>query len=204
MPAVTERGVRVGQGARQRPPWCAGIRRQGGTCGGDRGVLKRGHGGCIGASDEETPPPVGSGAAAPSTPGCSNTRGPPAASWCWRSPSEGITALLLIAAGVADRPRRRRCVPRPSERWTSLRALLALLAVVAGPRFLAWAAERTAHRVSASAKSELRRAPPNSVPRLGPAGLERNDTGRLSTLLTTASTRSTAISPVTCPNCSWP
>ena len=50
---------------------------------------------------------------------------------------------------------------------------------------LAWAAERTAHRASASAKSELRRAAAEHVAALGPAGLERSDTGRLSTLLTT-------------------
>jgi ATP-binding cassette, subfamily C, bacterial CydCD len=63
-------------------------------------------------------------------------------------------------------------------------SLLALVAVVACRSVLAWAAERTAHRASASAKSELRRATAEHVATLGPAGLDRNDPGRLSTLLT--------------------
>ena len=63
--------------------------------------------------------------------------------------------------------------------------LVALLAVVAGRAALAWAAERAAHRASASAKSELRRAAATRVAALGPHGLEAGDTGRLSVLLTT-------------------
>ena len=97
----------------------------------------------------------------------------------------GITALLLIAQAwliahvIAGAFLHHRTLE-------SLRGgLLALLAVVAGRSFLAWAAERTAHRASASAKSELRRAAAERVAGLGPAGLERNDPGRLSTLLTT-------------------
>ena len=69
---------------------------------------------------------------------------------------------------------------------TSLRgALFALLAVIVGRSVLAWAAERAAHRASASAKSELRHAAAEHVAALGPAGLERSESGRLSTLLTT-------------------
>ena len=63
--------------------------------------------------------------------------------------------------------------------------LLALLAVVAGRAFLAWAAERAAFRASASAKSDLRRAAAERVGALGPSGLERHDTGQLTVLLTT-------------------
>ena len=64
-------------------------------------------------------------------------------------------------------------------------ALLALLAVIAGRSVLAWGAERTAHRASASAKSELRRAAAEKVAALGPAALEGSEPGRISTLLTT-------------------
>jgi ATP-binding cassette subfamily C protein CydCD len=96
----------------------------------------------------------------------------------------GATALLLIAQAwliahiVAGAFLDHRTL-------TSLRgSLLALLAVVAGRSVLAWGAERTAHRASASAKSELRRAAAEHVAALGPAGLERNDPGRLSSLIT--------------------
>jgi ATP-binding cassette subfamily C protein CydCD len=60
-----------------------------------------------------------------------------------------------------------------------------LLAVVAARAVLAWAAERAAHRASASAKSELRRATAERVAALGPEGLERRDPGQLSVLVTT-------------------
>jgi len=63
--------------------------------------------------------------------------------------------------------------------------LVALLAVVAGRAALAWAAERAAHRASAAAKSELRRAAAARVAALGPQGLEGRDAGQLSVLLTT-------------------
>lgn len=99
--------------------------------------------------------------------------------------SGGLTALLLIAQAwliaevVADAFLDHRSL-------ASLRgALLALLAVVLGRSLLAWAAERTADRASASAKSELRRAAVGHVAELGPAALERNDPGRLGTLMTT-------------------
>jgi ATP-binding cassette subfamily C protein CydCD len=97
----------------------------------------------------------------------------------------GLTALLLIAQAwliahvVAG-------AFLDHQSLAKLRgALLALLAVVAGRSLLAWAAERTAHRASASAKSELRRATAEHVAALGPAGFERNDPGRLSMLMTT-------------------
>ena len=97
----------------------------------------------------------------------------------------GLTALLLIGQAwliaqiVAGAFLDHRSL-------TSLHgALLAFLAVIAGRSVLAWAAERTAHRASASAKSELRHAAAEHVAALGPAGLERSETGRLSTLLTT-------------------
>jgi ATP-binding cassette, subfamily C, bacterial CydCD len=97
----------------------------------------------------------------------------------------GVTALLLIAQAwliahvVAGAFLDHRTL-------ASLRgALLALLAVIGGRSLLAWAAERTAHRASAAAKSELRQATAEHVAALGPAGLERTDPGRLSTLMTT-------------------
>jgi len=96
----------------------------------------------------------------------------------------GATALLvvaqafLIATAVAGAFVDHRSV-------ASLRLpLIALLAVVAGRAVLAWAAERAAHRASASAKSELRRAAASRVAALGPQGLERRDTGQLSVLMT--------------------
>jgi len=97
----------------------------------------------------------------------------------------GATALLvvaqasLIATIVAGAFVEHRSV-------TSLRTPIAvLLAVIAGRAALAWAAERAAHRASASAKSELRRAASARVATLGPSGLERRDTGQLSVLMTT-------------------
>jgi ATP-binding cassette subfamily C protein CydCD len=96
----------------------------------------------------------------------------------------GLTALLLIAQAwliahvVAGAFLDHRTL-------ASLRnALLALLAVIAGRSLLAWAAERAAHRASASAKSELRRTATEHVAALGPTGLEGSEMGRLSTLLT--------------------
>jgi ATP-binding cassette, subfamily C, bacterial CydCD len=60
-----------------------------------------------------------------------------------------------------------------------------LLAVIVGRAVLAWATERAAHRASASAKSELRRSAAAHIAALGPAGLDRQDRGRLSVLATT-------------------
>jgi thiol reductant ABC exporter CydD subunit len=97
----------------------------------------------------------------------------------------GATALLLIAQAwliahvVAGAFLNHRTLGalRPS--------LFALLGVIVGRSVLAWAAERAAHRASASAKSELRRAAAAQVAGLGPAGLEGSETARISTLLTT-------------------
>ncbi|HWF16915.1 MAG TPA: thiol reductant ABC exporter subunit CydD [Acidimicrobiales bacterium] len=67
----------------------------------------------------------------------------------------------------------------------SLRApVIALLAIVAGRALLAWAAERAAFRASASAKSDLRRAAAERAAALGPAALDRRDTGQVAVLLT--------------------
>jgi ATP-binding cassette subfamily C protein CydCD len=97
----------------------------------------------------------------------------------------GLTALLLIAQAwliahvVAGAFLHHRSLG-------SLRTtLLALFGVIAGRSLLAWGAEAAAHRASASAKSELRRATAAHIAGLGPAGLEESEAGRLTTLLTT-------------------
>ena len=97
----------------------------------------------------------------------------------------GATALLvvaqawLIATIVADAFVHHRSL-------ASVRTpVLLLAATVLGRSFLAWLSERAAHRASASAKSELRRAAAERVAALGPAGLEGRDTGELSVLMTT-------------------
>jgi thiol reductant ABC exporter CydD subunit len=97
----------------------------------------------------------------------------------------GATALLLIAqAWLIARIVAGAFLDHQT--LGSLRgALLTLLAVIAGRSVLAWSAERTAHRASASAKSELRRAAAEKVAALGPATLEGSEAGRISTLLTT-------------------
>jgi ATP-binding cassette subfamily C protein CydCD len=97
----------------------------------------------------------------------------------------GFTALLLIAqAWLIARIVAGAFLDHQA--LGSLRgALLSLLAVIAGRSVLAWVGERTAHRASASAKSDLRRAATEHVAALGPVGLEGTETGRLSTLLTT-------------------
>jgi ATP-binding cassette, subfamily C, bacterial CydCD len=69
---------------------------------------------------------------------------------------------------------------------SSLRTpLILLLAVIVGRAVLAWATERAAHRASASAKSELRHSAAAHIATLGPAGLDHQDRGRLSVLVTT-------------------
>ncbi len=97
----------------------------------------------------------------------------------------GITALLVVAqawiiATVVDE------AYFHHGSISSLRDPLGLLlAVIVGRALLAWATERAAHRASASAKSELRRAAAGHVAALGPSGLARHDRGRLSVLVTT-------------------
>jgi ATP-binding cassette, subfamily C, bacterial CydCD len=96
----------------------------------------------------------------------------------------GMTALLVVAqawliASVVNGA----FVHHRSA--ASLRTALGLLLVViAGRALLAWAAERAAQRASASAKSELRAHAAEHVAALGPAGLERQDPGQLTVLLT--------------------
>jgi ATP-binding cassette subfamily C protein CydCD len=69
---------------------------------------------------------------------------------------------------------------------TSLRAPLAvLLAVVLGRAVLAWAAERAAHRASATAKSELRSAAAARIAGRDSSTSGQHDAGRLTVLLTT-------------------
>lgn len=90
-----------------------------------------------------------------------------------------IAQAWLIATIVADAFIEHRSLG-------SLRGpLIALLLVVAARSFLAWAAERAAQRSSASVKSELRVQAAERVAALGPTGLEGQDTGRLSVLMTT-------------------
>jgi ATP-binding cassette subfamily C protein CydCD len=90
-----------------------------------------------------------------------------------------IAQAWLIATVVADAFLEHRGA-------ASLRGpLVALLAVVVGRAVLAWATERAAFRASAAAKSDLRQGAAARVAALGPAGLERHDTGQLTILLTT-------------------
>ncbi len=97
----------------------------------------------------------------------------------------GMTALLLVAqawliATVAND------AFFHHGSLSSLRDPLGLLlAVIVGRAVLAWATERAAQRASASAKSELRRSAADHIAALGPAGLDRQDRGRLSVLVTT-------------------
>ena len=97
----------------------------------------------------------------------------------------GVTALLVVAqawliATVADD------AFFHHGSVSSLRDPLGLLlAAIAGRAVLAWATERAAHRASASAKSELRSSAAEHIAALGPAGLDRQDRGRLSVLVTT-------------------
>ena len=96
-----------------------------------------------------------------------------------------ITALLVVAqawliASVANAA----FLHRGS--LASLRDPLGLLlAVIVGRGILAWATERAAYRASASAKSELRQSAAEHIAALGPAGLDRQDRGRLGILVTT-------------------
>jgi ATP-binding cassette, subfamily C, bacterial CydCD len=97
----------------------------------------------------------------------------------------GATALLLIAqawliativAGAFIEHRTTASLRMP---------LVALVLVIVGRVALAWAAERAAHRASASAKSELRLAAAQQIAALGPSGLDGRPPGELSVLLTT-------------------
>ncbi len=97
----------------------------------------------------------------------------------------GMTALLVVAqAWLIATVVNEAFFHRGS--ISSLRGPLGLLlAVIIGRALLAWATERAAHRASASAKSELRHAAAERIAALGTEGLDRQDRGRLSVLVTT-------------------
>ncbi len=97
----------------------------------------------------------------------------------------GMTALLVVAqAWLIATVVNEAFFHRGS--ISSLRGPLGLLlAIIIGRALLAWATERAAHRASASAKSELRHAAAEHVAALGTDGLDRQDRGRLSVLVTT-------------------
>ena len=97
----------------------------------------------------------------------------------------GMTALLVVAqAWLIATVVNEAFFHRGS--ISSLRGPLGLLlAVIIGRALLAWATERAAHRASASAKSELRHAAAEHIAALGTDGLDRQDRGRLSVLVTT-------------------
>ena len=90
--------------------------------------------------------------------------------------------VLVQAFAVAE------LVVRPFQQGAdvaSLRApLLVLAAVVIGRALLAWAAEVSAHRISADVKYSLRQQLLEHVVRLGPAWLSGKATGELATLAT--------------------
>ena len=95
-----------------------------------------------------------------------------------------LAALLVLAQAfvVAE------LVVRPFQQGAdvaSLRApLLVLAGVVFGRALLAWAAEVSAHRISAEVKSSLRQQLLEHVVRLGPAWLSGKATGEIATLAT--------------------
>ncbi len=68
---------------------------------------------------------------------------------------------------------------------TQVRSLLVVLAcVIFGRSLLAWLGERAAQRASAAAKSDLRTALVQRIVQLGPAGIDRQRSGRLVVLST--------------------
>ena len=98
----------------------------------------------------------------------------------------GVTALLVVAQAwlIAT------VVNEAFFHHGSLSSLrdplvLLLLAVIVGRAVLAWATERTAHRASASAKSELRHSAAEHIAALGRPAWSREDNGRLTVLVTT-------------------
>jgi thiol reductant ABC exporter CydD subunit len=97
----------------------------------------------------------------------------------------GVTAGLvlaqawLIANTISD-------VVVHHQGMAHVRTLVALLAlVILGRSLVAWLSERAAQRASASAKSDLRTALVERVVQLGPAGIDRERSGRLVVLSTT-------------------
>ena len=96
----------------------------------------------------------------------------------------GVTAGLvlaqawLIANTISD-------VVVDHQGLAHVRTLVVLLAmVILGRSLLAWLGERAAQRASASAKSDLRTALVQRIVQLGPAGIDRERSGRLVVLST--------------------
>src|SRR5580700_489638 len=96
----------------------------------------------------------------------------------------GVTAGLvlaqawLIANTISD-------VVVHHQGLAHVRTLVVLLAlVILGRSLLAWLGERAAQRASASAKSDLRTALVQRIVQLGPAGIDRERSGRLVVLST--------------------
>ncbi len=96
----------------------------------------------------------------------------------------GVTAALvlaqawLIANTISD-------VVVHHQRMAHVRTLVVLLAIVIlGRALVAWLGERAAQRASATAKSDLRTALVERIVQLGPAGIDREHSGRLVVLST--------------------
>ncbi len=96
----------------------------------------------------------------------------------------GVTAALvlaqawLIANTISD-------VVVHHQGMAQVRTLVVLLAVVIlGRSLVAWLGERAAQRASATAKSDLRTALVERIVQLGPAGIDRERSGRLVVLST--------------------
>jgi len=96
----------------------------------------------------------------------------------------GVTAALvlaqawLIANTISD-------VVVHHQGLAQVHTLVVLLAlVVLGRALVGWLGERAAQRASASAKSDLRSALAEQMVRLGPAGIDRERSGRLAVLST--------------------
>ncbi len=95
------------------------------------------------------------------------------------------TALLIVAQAWLIATVVNDAYPR-RDSLSSLRgSLVALALVIVGRAMLAWATEKAAHRASAHAKSELRRAAASHIAALGPASLDRESKGELTVLVTT-------------------
>ena len=97
----------------------------------------------------------------------------------------GVTALLVVAQAWLIATIANDAFFHHGSLSSLRTPLILLLAVIVGRAVLAWATERAAHRASASAKSELRHSAAEHIAALGPAGLDHQDRGRLSVLVTT-------------------
>jgi ABC-type transport system involved in cytochrome bd biosynthesis fused ATPase/permease subunit len=97
----------------------------------------------------------------------------------------GVTALLVVAQAWLIATIANDAFFHHGSLSSLRTPLIFLLAVIVGRAVLAWATERAAHRASASAKSELRCSAAAHIAAMGPAGLDHQDRGRLSVLVTT-------------------